>query len=253
MKKVFALAVAALMLLTLVACGQQTAESFTDQLNKEHTLVIATSPDYPPYEYYADDGTLAGFDIKAAEAIADILSKEYDIQIEWVAMDFKNIVSAVQLGQVDDGVACFTYDPERDVLFSLPYLKSAQVVVIPAGSDITKPDDLNGKTVGANLGSTGESAAQEKGANVVEMGGYNQMFEIMRNNGLDAIVCDEVVAEQYAASGDFTVLSEKLLDEEVSMIVSKEHSLLCDKLNGAIAEFMASDTYTQLKAEYGLD
>lgn len=252
MKKIVALLLAAVLIFALAACSQGEATSFTEQLNKENTLIVATSPDYPPYEYYAEDGSYTGFDIEAVEAIAAIIAEDYDITVEWVAMDFSTIVSAVQLGQVDVGASCFTYDPERDVLFTDYYLKSAQVVVVPEGSDITSVADLAGKTVGAGMGTTGEGAALDAGANVSEMGDYTQMFEILRNNGLDAIVCDEAVGLQYQSQGGFVVLEEKLVDEEVSLIVAKENDLLAQKLNEAIAKFVASDLYGELAAKYGL-
>lgn len=168
-------------------------------------------------------------------------------------MDFSTIVSAVQTGQVDIGVSCFTYDPDRDVLFTDPYLKSAQVVVVKKGSEITTVDQLVGKNIGAGTGTTGEAAALEiEDAKVTSPGDYTVMFEILKNDGLDAIVCDEAVGLNYESTGEFTVI-DQLVNEDVSAIVDKSNTLINDALNKAIAQFVESEAYTTLKAEYGLN
>ena len=148
----------------------------------------------------------------------------------------------------------YTYDPERDVLFSDPYLKSAQCIVVnSANTEITEIADIVGMTVGAGPGTTGEAAAMDAGANCTSMGDYVQMFEILKNGGLDAIACDEAVALKYGELDEFTVLEERLISEEVSIITENSKTALMDALNAAIEEFMASEDYTSLKAEHGLN
>ena len=83
-------------------------------------LVVGISPDYPPYESIVE-GEMVGFDIDMATELGKILG----VEIVYEQMDFTNIVDAVNLGQVDVGIAGFTYNPERQVLFSDYYLKSA--------------------------------------------------------------------------------------------------------------------------------
>lgn len=255
MKKIIAIVLALLTVLCLVGCNGQKEEAkdFTEQLLKPNTLIVATSPDYEPYEFIDENNNMVGFDIEATEAIAAILAKEYDIKVEWVTMSFDTVISAVQLNQVDLGASCFTFDPERDVLFSDYYLKSSQVVVVPAGSDIKAVEDIAGKVVGAGAGTTGEKEAKNLGAQVTEMGDYAQMFEILKSDGLDAIVCDEAVGLAHANASGFVVLEEKLLDEEVSFITAKGNDLLNEKLNEVIKVFLASDEYTLLKEKYGLN
>lgn len=261
MKKFFALLLALMLTFTLVACGggneevDPDAPAFVADLQNSNKIIIATSPDYPPYEYYDDAGNITGFDYDAINKVIEILNTQNgtNLEVEWVAMDFSTIISAVQVGQADIGVSCFTYDPERDVLFSEPYLKSAQVIVVPAGSDITAVDQIAGKKVGAGPGTTGWAAAEALGAEMASMGDYVQMFEILRNGGLDAIACDEAVGLKYGEMEDFVVLEGKLVDEEVSIIAENSNTALTDALNAAIAEFMASDDYNNLKVEYGLN
>lgn len=257
MKKFLAILLTLTLIVSFAACGGNDTEAtvFTEQLQQEGKIIVGISPDYPPYEYYAEDGSVTGFDADAIQEIVKILNENEgtDLTVELLAMDFSTIVSAVQTGQVDIGVSCFTYDPDRDVLFTDPYLKSAQVVVVKKGSEITTVDQLVGKNIGAGTGTTGEAAALEiEDAKVTSPGDYTVMFEILKNDGLDAIVCDEAVGLNYESTGEFTVI-DQLVNEDVSAIVDKSNTLINDALNKAIAQFVESEAYTTLKAEYGLN
>ncbi|MEA5051652.1 MAG: transporter substrate-binding domain-containing protein [Oscillospiraceae bacterium] len=270
MKKIIALLLVLTMALGLAACGGSAADTTADtaadaaaetpayfaDLQTPGKIVIATSPDYPPYESYDAAGNIVGFDIDAINEVIKILNEDYAVEAEWVPMDFSTIISAVQSGQADIGVSCFTYEPEREgqVLFSDAYLKSAQVAVVKADSDMTTIDDLAGKTIGAGSGTTGESAASEiEGTTVTSMGDYVQMFEILKNGGLDAVVCDEAVGQNYASQDGYKLLDGKLVDEEVSVITATDSTELVSALNAAIAKFVASDKYTELKTTWGLN
>ena len=122
MKKLYKILLAGIMTIACVACSNDKEDETTwkDQLNNESELVVGISPDYPPYESIVD-GEMVGFDIDMATELGKILG----VEIVYEQMDFTNIVDAVNLGQVDVGIAGFTYNPERQVLFSDYYLKSA--------------------------------------------------------------------------------------------------------------------------------
>ena len=181
-------------------------------------------------------------------------TEDKPVKVVWQQMDFSTIITALQSGQIDLGVAAFTYNPERECLFSDPYLESKQVVVLPAGSTITSFDQFEGLTVGAGLGTTGEAAAKEQliGANVVNTGDYTVMFEALKNGALDAVVCDGVVGENYAEANGFVVMETPLIDEENSVIVRTGNDALLEEVNNAIAQFRASDAYEEFKAKWGL-
>lgn len=257
MKKLLAILLTLALIVSFAACGGNDKEAtvFTEQLQQEGKIIVGISPDYPPYEYYAEDGSIIGFDVEAFNEVVKILNENEgtNLEVEYLPMDFSTIVSAVQTGQVDIGVSCFTYDPDRDVLFTDYYLKSAQVVVVKKGSEITSVDQLVGKNIGAGTGTTGEAAALEiQDAKVTSPGDYTVMFEILKNDGLDAIVCDEAVGLNYQSTGEFVVL-DTLVSEEVSAIIENENTLILDAMNKAIAEFIQSEEYTTLKAKYGLN
>ena len=266
MKKFIAILLTAALIFSFAACGGKkddtqdpaTTGVFTDELQQEGKIIAATSPDYAPYEYYDESNNMTGFDIEAFEEIVKILNENEgtNLTVEWSEMDFSTIISSVQVGQADVGVSCFTYDPEREgqVLFTDYYLKSAQVAAVKADSDIKTLEDLKGKKLVAGNGTTGEKAALEiEGAEVTCPGDYVVMFEVLKNGGTDAVVCDEAVGLNYQSTGEFKVLDEKLVDEEVSLITNSKSTMLTEALNKAIAKFIESDKYTELKAKYGLN
>lgn len=228
--------------------------TWEDQLAEKGTIAIGISPDYPPFEALTTNGEMEGFDIDMVNELAKHLgSEEAPYEIEWVQMSFDLIVSAVQTGQVDIGVAGFTYDPERDVLFSDSYLDSSQVILVAADSGIKTTADLNGKLIGVQLGSTGEMAASEiEGASLQSVKDVKMMIEAVKAGTVDAVVVDQAVAKGYADGTSLVMLEEPLREEANSVIAAKENEALMAKINEAIASFKASDEYQALKTQWGM-
>ena len=77
-------------------------------------------------------------------------------------MEFDSIITAVQTGKADMGLAGMTVTDERkqSVNFSDTYATGIQVVIVPEDSDITSVDDLTGKKIGVQLSTTGVILAQ---------------------------------------------------------------------------------------------
>ncbi len=258
MKKITALLLCLVMALVLAACGGTKDDGdgaeadFQSQLATAGVITVGISPDYPPMETYDEQGNVVGFDVDFLNALLPYIG-DGSCEIQLVPMEFDTIVSAVQTGTVDIGCSGFTYDAERDVLFSDAYVDSAQVVLVAADSGVSSVDELQGAKVGAQLGTTGADAAAETfGAdNVITQTDAGLLFESLKSGGIAAVVCDVAVANYYAESGDFTVLDEPLLDESVMMIAANGNTLLMDEINAAIAEFKASDDYAALLEEWG--
>lgn len=261
-KKIAALMAAVTMAFSMTACsGGEEKESYTGKPYEQEILtpgqiVVGISADYPPYESLDPaTGEIIGFDVDMTKELASYMGADgKEVEVVWKKMEFDSIITALQSGQIDLGVAAFTYDPKRECLFSDPYLVSQQVVVLPAGSTITSFTEFDGLNVGAGLGTTGEAQAKAQltGANVTNPGDYTVMFEALKNGALDAVVCDGLVAENYAAQNGFVILPEPLVLEENSVIVAKGNEELLKEVNSAIAQFKASDTYTDLQVKWGL-
>ena len=232
-----------------------TETTWEDQLIEKGKISIGISPDYPPYESYDENNEIVGYDVDMMNELTKYLGTEdAPYEIEWVEMSFEMIISSVQLGQVDIGVAGFTYDPERQVLFSDPYLESAQVIIVKSDSGIETTKDLNGKLIGVQAGTTGESAAGNiEGATLNSVTDAQLLVESLNAGSIDAMVADKAVAENYVNNIEgLTILEEPLIDEQNCIITAEGKDALIEKINEAIAQFNESDAQQQLKEKWGL-
>lgn len=230
----------------------KTASASNAGKGDAQNILIGISPDYPPYESKNSDGTIEGFDPDMVEWLFNYLNENgHNYKYEFVELSFDTIVSSLQAGQVDLGISGFTYDANRKGIFSDSYYDSAQVVVVSKDSEVTSVNDLNGKLVGAQQGTTGETAAAGiEGAEVKPNTNANVMMEALKSHGLDAVVIDKAVADNYVATGDFEIVGESLLDEENIIYSTEEHQELMDQINEAIKAFKASDDYQTLTAKW---
>ena len=116
-------------------------------------LTMATNAAFPPYEMTTDAGEFEGIDIETAQAIADKLGLELQID----DMDFDAALLSVQQGKADIVMAGVTVTDERKAVmdFSDSYATGIQSIIVPEGSDIASPDDLAGKKIGTQRGTTG--------------------------------------------------------------------------------------------------
>ena len=219
-------------------------------------IIVGISPDYPPYESIEGDA-IVGFDADMTEWLFNYMKEEegLDYTYTFKQMSFDTIVSAIQTGQIDLGISGFTYDEDREkaVSFSDPYNTSAQVVVVAGDSALASVADLNGKKVGAQLGATGQSAAEEiEGAEVTPVQDVKVLMETLKSHGLDAVVLDTAVANNYAAGGEYKVVGDHLMEEENFIIAAKDNEELLKQVNTAIKAFKESDDYTKLKEKWGV-
>lgn len=261
MKKFVSAAITAILTLSLTACGSGSTASTSASSSaassasgKAQNIVIGISPDYPPFDDLTTSGDLTGFDYDMGEWVFTWLNENgYSYTHEWKQMSFDTIISAIQTDQVDLGISGFTYAEDRKVLFSDPYYDSAQVALVTADSPITSTDELKGANLGCQLGSTGETVAEELSPDhttaVEDMG---IAVETLKSGGYDAVILDIAVAKNYAATGNFKMLDDVLLDESTHIIAKEGNTELMDAVNKALAAFLASDDCAKLKEQYGL-
>jgi len=225
-----------------------------DTASSGNTVIIGISPDYPPYDDLTTDGELTGFDYEMGEWLFTWMNENgYDYDHEWKQLSFDTIITSIQADQVDLGISGFTYDSERKVLFSEAYLSSAEVALVAADSDMTSTDDLTGKKIGAQLGTTGETCANEvEGADVTAASDMGVIIQSLKSGAVDAVICDEPVADNYAAAGGYKILDGKLLEETNHIIAKEGNTELMEAVNAALAAFKESEDYTAMKEKYGL-
>ncbi len=249
-----------LMMSVLVGCSSPATQNdetqdWKDTLIKENVISIGVSPDYPPYEGLDTSGNLEGFDIDFMNEVVKVINEnsEGEYTIEWVQMEFSTIITSIQMNQLDLGVSGFTYDEGRDVLFSTPYIDSATLVVTNEGSEITTLDDLKGKVIGVQLGSTAEAAANEvEDAEVISVSDVNILMESLKSNAYDAVALDQGVAMNYVENANFSLVEGTLIDDSMYVIAKNDKTLLMDEINVAIEKVKESPIYLELLEKWGL-
>lgn len=252
-KQIIALMTAAMMIGSLTACGGsgKTAETTAAGGAAGGVLTMATNAEFPPYEYH-DNNAIVGIDVEIAELLASKLGMT--LEIEDIAFD--SIIPEIDSGKADIGLAGMTVNEDRlkNVDFSEPYTTASQVIIVKNDSDITGPDDLEGKAIGVQLGTTGDIYASdyEETGSTIER--YNKGFEAvqaMMQGKIDAVVIDQEPAKVFVSENEgIKILDEALTVEEYAIAVKKGNTELLDKINKALAELKESGELQKIIDKY---
>lgn len=250
-KKVIAIVGVACMAALLTACaGSGTKTETTAAEQKEAgKLVMVTNAEFPPYEYY-DKNEIVGIDVDIARAIADKMGVELDVQ----DMAFDSLIPAVQSGKADFTAAGMTVNEDRkkNVDFTDTYAEAAQVIIVKEGSEIKTPDDLTGKKIGVQTGTTGDIYADDIENAVVNR--YNKGMEAvmaLTQDKIDAVIIDREPAKVFVKeNAGLVILDEAFTEEEYAIAVKKDNKELLDKINGAIKELKESGELKKIVDKY---
>ncbi|MCQ2544141.1 MAG: basic amino acid ABC transporter substrate-binding protein [Lachnospiraceae bacterium] len=239
MKKILGIVTSILMVMMLAACGSNKNE-----------LVMATNAEFPPYEYHEGDA-IVGIDVEICKAIAEEMGKTLVIE----DMQFDSVITSVQTGKADLGAAGLTVTEDRlkNINFSESYATAAQVIIVPTGSDIASPDDLEGKRIGVQLGTTGDIYAEDIADATIER--YNKGFEAVQallQGKIDAVIIDNEPAKVYVEQNPDTliIVDEAFTYEEYAIAISKENTQLLDDVNAAIKKLKESGKLDEIVNKY---
>ena len=168
---------------------ETTAEAAASEALADGVLTVGTNAEFPPFEYVGDDGEADGFDIALIKAIGEKLGVE--VQVE--NMEFASLVTSIG-SKIDVAIAGMTVTDERkeSVDFSDPYYEAVQYVILPEGSEIATADDLVGKTIGVQLGTTGDFIASDIADTTVSQ--YNKAVDAVNdliNGKVDCVIIDK--------------------------------------------------------------
>lgn len=216
----------------------------------EGVLTMATNAYFPPYEYYEGD-QIVGIDADIAAAIAEKLGLTLVIE----DMEFDSIITAVQTGKADMGLAGMTVTEDRlkNVNFSTTYATGVQSVIVKEDSDIASLDDLAGKLIGVQLSTTGDIyATDEFGDDFVEQ--YNKGNDAVMalvSGKIDAVIIDNEPAKSYVAANEgLKILDTEYAVEEYAAAINLENTALLEAINGALEELKADGTLDAIVAKY---
>ena len=254
MKKLTAFALALVMALGLLSgCGSSNSDSNTpsgdDASDAAKTkLVVATSPDFPPFESL-EGGEVVGIEVDILNKIAEKMGMELDIQ----QMDFDSVIPGVQAGKFDVGMSGITVTDKRkeNVDFSSVYFMAAQAIVVTADSGITGKADLEGKKVSVQTGTTAEEYCMGNGYEVLAFTANNDAAAALTAGKVDAWVVDNEVALAMAPELGLTVLDEAMTSEPYAFAFQKGSELVAP-FNEALDALLADGTIEQIFQQYGV-
>ena len=256
MKKLTALMLSSAMMLSLAACGgsasTDTASSEAAELTTVNAgkLTMSTNAAFPPYEMTTDSGDFEGIDIDVAAAVAEKLGLELQID----DMDFDAALLAAQNGKSDMVMAGVTVTDERLKVmdFSDTYAEGIQSIIVPEGSDIATIDDLSGKAIGTQRGTTGYIYCSDDfgDENVVAYDDGLTAVQALNNGQVDAVVIDNAPAQEFvAANPGLKILDTSYAEEDYAIGMAK-NSPLEDAVNSALEELKADGTLQAIVDKY---
>ena len=213
-------------------------------------LTMATNATFPPYEMTTDAGDIEGIDVETAKAIAEKLGLELQID----DMDFDAALLSVQQGKADIAMAGITVTDERKAVmaFSDSYATGIQSIIVPEGSDIASPDDLAGKKIGTQRGTTGYIYCTDDFGedSVVAYDNGLTAVQALNNGQVDAVVIDNAPAQEFiAANPGLKILDTSYAEEDYAIGMAKGSSLE-DAVNAALKELKADGTLQSIVDKY---
>jgi len=215
-------------------------------------IVWGTNAAFPPFEMREGDKVI-GVDAEIAAKIAEKLGVELVVE----DMDFKGLINALNSNQIDFIAAGFTIKPDREeqVLFTNTYFTAVQKIIVQEGNtEIKSKDDLKGKTIGVQSGTTGDFTAEEFTEDIVRFNNALEAAIDLKNGRLDAVIVDNLPAQMIVAENEgLVILEEKAADdEEYAIAVRKADADLQKIINEVLAELKESGQIDKWVEEYSL-
>lgn len=283
MKKITALMLSSAMMLSLAACGgsastdtasseaasseaasseavsseaastEEAASSDAAELTTVTAgkLTMSTNAAFPPYEMTTDSGDFEGIDVEVAGAIAGKLGLELQVD----DMDFDAALLAAQNGKSDIVMAGVTVTDERQKVmdFSDTYAEGIQSIIVPEDSDIAAADDLTGKAIGTQRGTTGYIYCTDDFGedNVIAYDDGLTAVQALNNGQVDAVVIDNAPAKSFVeANPGLKILDTAYAQEDYAIGVAKGNTALLDAINSALEELQADGTLQAIVDKY---
>ena len=286
-KKIMAVLVAAGMVVSLAACGgsqtatgtaesaaetvesaAETAESTAAEATEsvaeaaasedaelvtvtEGKLTMSTNAAFPPYEMTTDSGDLEGIDIEVAGAIA----KKLGLELQVDDMDFDAALLAAQQGKSDIVMAGVSVTEERQKVmeFSDSYATGVQVIIVKEDSEIASVEDLEGKMIGTQRGTTGNIYCTDDYGedHITTYDNGLTAVQALMNGQVDCVVIDQEPAKAFvAANQGLKILETEYVSEDYAIGMAKGNTALQSAVNKALAELQEDGTVQSIVDKY---
>ena len=248
MKKLFAIMLAVIMVLSFAACGKK---------DSANTFTMGIDPEYPPFSSMADDGTYTGFDVEVCQAVCEKLGWEFEVfGVNW---DEKLIqLDAKECDCIWSGMTILDSMKEEGYVISKPYYDNEQVLVVKADTGFKASNDLKDKMVAVQLGTSGENLLADdlkeladSFKKVVSCDSFPKCFTELEYGNVDAVFVDKPVADNFVSSNEgYAIIDEDFGAEQYGIAFRSGDKELCEKVEGAIDELIKDGTYEKIADKY---
>lgn len=273
MKKLLATALATLMVVSLAACGgaassssaaasaaSSTSEAASasagggklDAIKQAGKLVMLTNAEFPPFEYLGEGGAVSGVDVDLAQLVAD----ELGVELEIVNMDFDLLIEAMNSGKGDIVAAGMSITEERmqQVDFSIPYVDTTILIVVPVGSTIASADDLVGKTIAVQEATTSDLFVTDnvEAKEILRFKSAVEAGTTVTTGKADVAVLDKLTAQNVVDStdGQLALLEEPVSQEQYAMALPKGNEDLLALVDEVLGKAVDADEVNTLIAKH---
>ena len=254
MKKYLALLLTLAMVFALAAFGGSVASYAADERT---SFIMGIDPEYPPFSYLGDDGEYTGFDVEVCQAVCDYLG--WELEIFGVNWDEKLVqLDSMECDCVWSGMTILDSMKEAGYVISEPYYDNTQVLVVKEDSGFASSEDLAGKLVAVQLGTSGEALLNDDLADlaatfddVITCDSFLKCFTELEGNAVDAVFVDLPVAASYAANHEgLLIIDEDLGAEQYGIAFRADDEELCAQVEEAVAALVENGTYAEIAENY---
>lgn len=230
---------------------EASADGAVETTESNGVIVMGTNAEFEPFEY-REGLEIVGFDVEIAKKVAEKLGKELVIE----DMLFDSLIMALNSDRIDFIAAGMTATDERktQVDFSDSYFKSKQMIIVKADDTTIKTaEDLVGKKVGVQLGTTGDLfvSGTEGIGEVVQLQTGTQAVMDLKGGKIDAVVIDAEPAKRMTeGQSDLKLLEAPFVEEEYAIAVKKGDDEVLTAINETLADIKADGTYDEIYAKY---
>lgn len=238
----------------LTACGT-SEDKGGDTKESKKTLRVVTAAEYAPFEYM-DKGEIVGFDVDLMNAVAK--EAGYEVKIENVGWD--PIFVEIEGKRADLAASAITINDKRKASydFTSPYFLSTNMILVKEGSTVKTAADLEGKKIAVQNGTTGQAAVEklfgENNENLKKFENIPLAIMELKNGGVDAVVADNTVVEEYVKNNPkdklVVIEDDKAFEPEFYGLLLPKGSELKADMDKALNTVLENGTYTKIYKEW---
>ncbi len=235
----------------ILACSSPQVDTL-DKIKESGKFLIGTDATYPPFESQdLQTGEVAGFDIDLMKTICQKLG----VQPEFIVVPFDGIIPGLNNHKYDAIISAFTITVAREeaVDFTDPYYVAGQVIAVPVRDTVIRNmGDLEGKRIGAQLGTTGEMLAKQiTRGEVISFDNISAAFIDMENGKLDAIINDKPTTQMIIkVRRSAKIVGPLLTKESYGIAVRQGDNKLLEVLNSALQQLKEEGVLEELNKKW---